>query len=77
MLGFEFHPEASAEYGEAIDYYKQIKSLLAQAFLEEIEHGIGMIRKHPDRWRVVEHETLRNLTSEMCDSFIYLFFNED
>ena len=43
MLGFEFHPQASAEYGEAIDYYKQINSLLAQAFLEEIDAKIDEI----------------------------------
>ncbi len=61
MLGFEFHPEASAEYDEAVDYYKQINLLLAQAFVLEIEHGIGMICKHPDRWRVVKHETRRYL----------------
>ena len=61
MLGFEFHPDASAEYDEAVDYYKQINLLLAQAFVLEIEHGIGMICKHPDRWRAVNHETRRYL----------------
>ena len=39
MLGYQFHPEASLEYGEAVDYFIEINPLLADAFVGEVEGG--------------------------------------
>ena len=50
MLRYQFHPDASLEYGEAVDYYIEINPLLADAFVAEVEHAILMIRKYPNRW---------------------------
>ena len=62
MLGYQFHPEASLEYGEAVDYYIEINPLLADAFVGEVEHAISMIRKYPNRWRLVD-ENVRGISS--------------
>jgi hypothetical protein len=59
MLGYQFHPEASLEYGEAVDYYIEINPLLADAFVGEVEHAISMIRKYP--WRLVDENVRRYL----------------
>ena len=61
MLGFQFHPDASLEYGEAVDYYSEINPLLADAFVAEVEHAISMIRKYPDRWRLIAGDVRRYL----------------
>ena len=61
MLGYQFHPEASLEYGEAVDYYIEINPLLADAFVGEVEHAISMIRKYPNRWRLVDENVRRYL----------------
>lgn len=61
MLGYQFHPEASLEYGEAVDYYIEINPLLADAFVGEAEHAISMIRKYPNRWRLVDENVRRYL----------------
>ena len=61
MLGYQFHPEASLEYVEAVDYYIEINPLLADAFVGEVEHAISMIRKYPNRWRLVDENVRRYL----------------
>ena len=53
MLRYQFHPDASLEYGEAVDYYIEINPLLADAFVAEVEYSILMIRKYPNWWRLV------------------------
>ncbi len=65
MLCYQFHPEASLEYGEAVDYYIEINPLLVDAFVGEVEHAISMIRKYPNRWRSVDENVRRYL----CPSF--------
>ena len=61
MLRYQFHPDASLEYGEAVDYYIEINPLLADAFVAEVEHAILMIRKYPNRWRSVAGNIRRYL----------------
>jgi hypothetical protein len=40
MLRYQFHPDASLEYSDAVDYYIEINPLLADAFVAEVEHAI-------------------------------------
>jgi plasmid stabilization system protein ParE len=61
MLRYQFHPDASLEYGEAVDYYIEINPLLADAFVAEVEHAILMIRKYPSRWRLIAGNVRRYL----------------
>lgn len=61
MLRYQFHPDASLEYGEAVDYYIEINPLLADAFVAEAEHAILMIRKYPNRRRLVAGNVRRYL----------------
>ena len=61
MLRYQFHPDASLEYGEAVDYYIKINPLLADAFVAEVEHAILMVRNYPNRWRLVAGNVRRYL----------------
>ena len=71
MLGYQFHPDASLEYGEAVDYYIEINLLLADAFVGEVEHAISMIRKYPNRWRLVDENVRRYLVHRFPFGFYY------
>ena len=44
MLGFEFHPEASVEYDEAVGYYKQINSTLLKILSRVTMQSEGRIK---------------------------------
>ena len=76
MLRYQFHPDASLEYGEAVDYYIEINPLLADAFVAEVEHAILMIRKYPNRWRLVAGNVRRYLVHRFPIG-IYYSSNDD
>ena len=72
MLRYHFHPDASLEYGEAVDYYIDINPLLADAFVAEVEHAILMIRKYPNRWRSVAGNVRRYLVHRFPFGIYYI-----
>jgi plasmid stabilization system protein ParE len=71
MLGYQFHPDASLEYGEAVVYYIEINPLLADAFVGEVEHAISMIRKYPNRWRLIAGNVRRYLVHRFLSGIYY------
>ena len=76
MLGYQFHPDASLEYVEAVDYYIQINPLLADAFVGEVEPAISMVRKYPNRWRLIGGNVRRYLVHRLPFG-IYYSSNDD
>jgi toxin ParE1/3/4 len=60
-MNLRFHPEAECEYSEVIRYYLEINARLAEDFIEEIEHGMAAIQRHPLAWRLITSDVRRYL----------------
>lgn len=58
----EFHPDAYAEYEEAVRYYAERDPELAGRFVAAVEGAIEHICAAPRRWRVLEEDVRRCLT---------------
>jgi toxin ParE1/3/4 len=56
-----FVDEALAEFIAAGRYYNRQVPGLGDAFVDEVEAGIEVIRKGPEVWRVIEDEVRRYL----------------
>ena len=46
----EVHPDAVMEAREAVRWYRARSEVIADAFIDEIDHAIGQIDEAPDRW---------------------------
>jgi len=54
-----FHPDAEAEYLEAIAYYETRKPGLGAAFIAEVEHVLARVCETPRRYPVQRHPDIR------------------
>lgn len=48
------HPEALTEYAEAVQYYAERRSEVAQAFIDVVEDAVCRIRESPTHWGVMD-----------------------
>jgi toxin ParE1/3/4 len=71
-----FHPEALAEYEEAIRYFYEIDPKLAEGFIEEIEFAINAICRNPITWRIVESDVRRYLVHRFPFGIYYTVEND-
>ena len=60
MLPVRLHPEAEAEFAEAIRWYEGKRFDLAVDFARAVEQGISAVRAHPERQAIV-HGDIRRL----------------
>ena len=67
-----FHPEAGAEYTQAVEYYAGIRSDLGNRFYDEIERLVSEIGRHPDRFFRFSPPARRALSREFPNSVVYL-----
>lgn len=51
-----FHPEAAAEFEEAIRFYRPRGCTLGQRFAHEVRTTIARIVGTPERWRILEQD---------------------
>ena len=58
-MSFSFHPEAEAEFNEAIDNYEGKRSELGYDFAMEVYLAIDRILAFPKAWLVMEGEIRR------------------
>jgi toxin ParE1/3/4 len=58
-MRYVFHPEALAEYSEAVKYYTEQRVDVAQAFINAIEDTVYRIRESPTRYVAVDGEVRR------------------
>ena len=86
MLGYEYHPEAEAEYLAEVGYYSRISGELGLRFAKEVEAAIGSLkhncvirrnRKRMFEWLTVlsfvGESALENNGCRFAQSVIYLF----
>lgn len=70
-MKYVFHPEALNEYAEAVQYYNQQRTGVAQAFIDAVEDAIYRIREAPTRWTVIDEDVRRCLTRSFPYGILY------
>jgi plasmid stabilization system protein ParE len=72
-MKYVFHPEALAEYAEAVQYYTKQRVEIAQAFIDAIEEAVYRIRESPIRYIVIDEDIRRYMTRKFpMELFIQL-----
>jgi plasmid stabilization system protein ParE len=60
-MKYSFHPEALEEYLDAVAYYADIRSQLAESFIKAVETGVENILASPESWQVVGEDVRRHI----------------
>ena len=66
------HPEADAEFAEAICYYAGVDPRLGVAFYQEVERVIREVCEHPKRFRQIDPPIRRALTEKFPYAVVFL-----
>ena len=66
------HPAADEEFAEAVRYYSEINPDLGVRFYSEIEHLIGDVSAHPERYRKIDSRARRRISADFPYALIYL-----
>lgn len=70
-MKYVFHPEALAEYAEAVQYYNRQRPDVAQAFINAVENAIYRIRESPESWSAIEEDVQHCLTRRFPYGILY------
>jgi len=70
-MNFSFHPEASREFNQSIDYYEECEQGLGYDFSIEVRSAIVNIVNHPNAWPLVDQDVRSCLTNRFPYSIIY------
>ncbi len=70
-MKYTFHPDAEAEFREAIDYYEERGYGLGYDFSMEVYSTIRRIIRNPKAWTILEDDICRCLTERFPYGVIY------
>jgi toxin ParE1/3/4 len=70
-MRYVFHPEALNEYTEAVQYFKEQRVEVAQAFINAIEDTIYRIRESPTRYAVIDDDVRRCMARRFPYGILY------
>ena len=70
-MRFEFHPEAEADFLEAIGYYEDCEVGLGEDFSLEIHLAVQNILSYPTTWPILEDDVRRYLTNRFPYAVLY------
>lgn len=70
-MNYAFHPEAEAEFVQAIDYYEECEAGLGCDFAGEVYSAIERIMVHPQAWPIIDEDARRSLVSRFPFAIIY------
>jgi hypothetical protein len=68
---FSFHPEAEAEFNDAIDYYEDKERGLGYDFAVEVYATLQRITTFPKAWPVMENDVRRSLVRRFPCGVLY------
>jgi len=71
VLGYEYHPEAEAEYLAEVAYYSRISEELGLRFVMEVEAAITRAREFPEAWAPVRGGLRRILPRRFPHAIVY------
>jgi plasmid stabilization system protein ParE len=70
-MNYRFHPEAEAEFAEAIDFYEEKERGLGFDFAAEVHSAIERIVAFPSAWPAVEGDVRRSLIRRFPYGILY------
>jgi plasmid stabilization system protein ParE len=70
-VNYAFHPEAEAEFGEAIEYYEAREIGLGLDFAAEVHAAIQRATTFPTAWQVVSQDVRRALVRRFPYGILY------
>lgn len=76
-MKYSFHPEAEAEFVQAIDYYEECEAGLGYDFAVEVCSAIERIMAHPKAWPILEEDMRRSLVRRFPFGIIYAAIDEE
>jgi len=68
---YSFHPEAEAEFAQAIEYYEACGTGLGYDFSVEVYSAIERIMAYPKAWPMIEEEIRRSLVRRFPYGVLY------
>ncbi len=66
-----FHPEAEAEFNEAVDWYRSIDVELSAGFIFEVEQAVARADRSPLAWSVMRGTLRRCLVHRFPYGVVY------
>ncbi|AFY74019.1 plasmid stabilization system protein [Synechococcus sp. PCC 7502] len=70
-MKYVFHPEALAEYSDAVQYYSQQRTEIAQRFINVIEDAIFRIKESPERYAAIDEDIRRCMAQKFPYGILY------
>ena len=70
-MKYVFHPEALEEYSDAVQYYAEQRTEIAQAFINAIEDAIFRIKESPNRYATIDEDIRRCMTKKFPYGILY------
>ena len=71
VLGYEYHPEAEAEYLAEVEYYSRVSADLGLRFVKEVESAIARARQFPEVWAPLPGNLRRIRPQHFPHSVVY------
>ena len=75
-MRYVFHPDALAEYAEAVRYYAEGNVTLAQSFIDAVEDAVYRLRETPQRYPMFEEGVRRCLVKRFPYAILYTVESE-
>jgi plasmid stabilization system protein ParE len=70
-MKYVLHPEALEEYSDAVQYYAEQRTEIAQAFINAIEDAIFRIKESPNRYAKIDEDICRCMTRKFPYGILY------
>ena len=70
-MTFDFHPEAEAEFSEAVAFYATAEPSLGEEFSLEVFAAMRSILSYPNAWPVLEGNVRRCLVNRFPYGILY------
>ncbi len=76
-MRYSFHPEAAAEFVQAIEYYEECEASLGYDFAIEVYAAIERTMAYPKAWPIIEEDIRRSLTRRFPFGILYAEEDEE
>ncbi|WP_042711203.1 type II toxin-antitoxin system RelE/ParE family toxin [Crocosphaera watsonii WH 8501] len=70
-MKYVFHPEALKEYADAVRYYTEQRTEVAQAFINAIEDAVYRVRESSTRYNAIDDDVRRCMTRRFPYGILY------
>ena len=70
-MKYVFHPEALKEYADAVRYYTEQRTEVAQAFINAIDDAVYRVRESPTRYNAIDDDVRRCMTRRFPYGILY------